>query len=97
MRIITGKTIRNYQEKYPAASQQLEAWYYEAKNANWQNPNEIKKKYGSASILQNHRVVFNICGNHFRLVVQIAYRIGVIYIRFFGTHKEYNKINAEEI
>ncbi|MDO4574800.1 MAG: type II toxin-antitoxin system HigB family toxin [Planctomycetia bacterium] len=97
MRIITGKTIRNYQDKYPLAAQQLEAWYYEAKNANWQNPNEIKEKYGSASILQKNRVVFNICGNKFRLIVQIAYRIGTVYIRFLGTHKEYDEVNAEEI
>ncbi len=97
MRIIAGKTIRNYQEKYPQAAQQLEAWYYEAKNASWKNPSEIKEKYGSASILENNRVVFNIGGNNFRLVVQIAYKISVIYIRFFGTHKEYDKIKAEKI
>jgi len=75
----------------------LEAWYHEAKRANWQTANSVKQKYGNASILKNGRVVFNICGNKYRLVVKINYEAQVIYIRFIGTHREYDKINAEEI
>lgn len=97
MRIITRQTIRDCQSKYPKAAQALAAWYYEAKEAEWRTPNEIKEQYGNASILNDNRVVFNICGNNYRLVVKIAYRIGYVYIRFFGTHKEYDKINAEVI
>ena len=97
MRIFTKRTIQEGWQKYPDAEGQLQAWYYEAKNADWKTPADIKQKYGNASLLADNRVVFNICGNKYRLIVKIAYRAGLVYVRFFGTHKEYDKINAEEI
>lgn len=97
MRIITKRTLQDFWQRNPSAEQMLKAWYHEAIQANWKTPDDIKDKYGNASILADNRVVFNICGNKYRLIVKIMYRIGWIYIRFIGTHKEYDKINAEEI
>ncbi len=75
----------------------IDAWWYEAKKANWQSWTDIKSQYGSASILKGNRVVFNIGGNKYRLVVKINFPAQTVFIRFVGTHKEYDKINAEEI
>lgn len=99
MRIIARSTLKNFYDQalYGDSKELLEAWYHEAKRASWHNWKDIKDKYGSASILKNSRVVFNIGGNKYRLVVKINYEAQVIYIRFVGTHKEYDKINAEEI
>ena len=97
MRVISRKMIRLYWERRPEAEQELKAWFAEAMAATWRNPSELKAKYGNASILQNGRVVFNICGNKQRLIVWIHYRFQIVYIRFIGTHQEYDKINAQEI
>jgi mRNA interferase HigB len=102
MRIISRKAIKNYWESYrgvdqPALENALKAWYREAKKAEWRTVTELKEKYRSASILKKGRVVFNICGNKFRLVAWINYAVGVLYIRWVGTHAEYDKINAEEV
>ena len=97
MRVITKKTLRNFWEKHEDAEQALKAWYHEAKKANWESPNDIKQRYRSADFLPGNRVVFNIKGNHYRLVVKIVYEIQCIYVRFVGTHKEYDRINSEEI
>jgi len=97
VRVIAKKTLIEYYEKNKEIKNQLEAWYREAKNAEWKNPQEIKKKYASASIISGNRVVFNIKGNKYRLVTKINYQMKIVYIRFIGTHKEYDKINAEEI
>lgn len=97
MRIITKGTLQAFWTKEPRAEQALKAWHAEAKAATWLTPDDIKEKYGSASIINSNRVVFNICGNKYRLVVHIVYKIGYIYIRFIGTHKEYDNINVEEI
>lgn len=99
MRIISRSTLVAFWEKpeYADSEQTLKAWYEEARNATWKTPNAIKKKYRSASILKNNRVVFNICGNKYRLVVAIKYDFQIVYIRFIGTHKQYDQINAEEI
>jgi mRNA interferase HigB len=75
----------------------LEAWYYEAKNAQWESPADIKEQYRSASKLKKNRVVFNIAGNKYRLVVRLNYVSKTVFIRFIGTHKEYDKIDAEVI
>jgi len=75
----------------------LNAWFTEANKAQWKKPTDIKKQYGSASILKESRVVFNICGKRYRLVVKIAYPAGIVQIRLIGTHAEYNKIDAEKI
>lgn len=75
----------------------MEAWYREVRNADWKKPSDIKAMYGSASILKGGRVVFNIGGNKYRLVVQINYAYQVVYILFIGTHKQYDTIDAEEV
>ncbi|MCI0615994.1 type II toxin-antitoxin system HigB family toxin [bacterium] len=97
MRIISRKTIREFWEKHPDAQQALEAWYHDAKRAVWKAPADIKNVYRNASFVGNNRVVFNIKGNQYRLVVAIQYQHGIIYIRFIGTHAEYNKINVTTI
>ena len=97
MRIIAIKTLKDFWRKHKDAEQPLKSWYAEAKSSNWRTPGEIKKNYRTADILKNNRIVFNIKGNNYRLVVKINYKSNIIYIRFIGTHKEYDKINAEEI
>jgi mRNA interferase HigB len=97
MRIISRTRLVEYWSSEPAAEEELKAWFAEAKDASWSNPSDVKAKYGSASILKDGRVVFNICGNNYRLVVWINYEFYTIYIRFVGTHKEYDKIDAQTI
>ncbi|MEO7121348.1 MAG: type II toxin-antitoxin system HigB family toxin [Ginsengibacter sp.] len=97
MRIITKKTLRNFWEFHPDSEQQLKAWHQETSKAVWKNPGQIRFEYPSASFLANNRVVFNIKGNHYRLIVKINYDYQIIWIRFIGTHAEYDKINAKLI
>ncbi len=90
--------MREYWELHLDCEQQLLAWYREASKADWKSPNEIKEQYTtSASILKNNRVVFNICGNKYRLVVEINYSRKWVFILFIGTHKEYDNIDANTI
>ena len=84
-------------KRFPDAKAQLDAWWAEAQRAKWRTPADIKAKYGTASILKGGRVVFNICGNKYRLIVKFEYEKGIGFIRFVGTHKEYDQINAEEV
>ncbi|MGE4456929.1 MAG: type II toxin-antitoxin system HigB family toxin [Arcobacteraceae bacterium] len=99
MRVISKKTLKDFYElsMYKDAKESLEAWHKEAVKANWQNPNDIKQHYRHASIVGNNRVVFNIHGNKYRLIVKINYHAQVAYIRFVGTHEQYDKINASEV
>ena len=97
MRVISKKKLKEFWDVYPDSEAALKAWYAEAKIAAWKNPAEIKEQYGTASILKNSRVVFNICGNKYRLVVKISYPFSVVLIRFIGTHKEYDAIDAEVV
>lgn len=97
MRVIAVSTLRAFWERRPDAEQALKAWYEEATNASWTQPADIKEQYRSASVLKNRRVVFNIKGNDYRLVVLIDYRYGKIFIRFVGTHTEYDRIDATSI
>ncbi|MET7038786.1 addiction module toxin RelE [Elizabethkingia miricola] len=97
MRVIAVKTLKQYWEKHPGAKQALLSWYDEAEIAKWNTPNELKAQYKNASILNTKRVVFNIHGNTYRLIVDIEYRLEIVFIVWFGTHKEYDKINAETI
>lgn len=97
MRVIALRTLKGFWKRHPDAEQPLRAWYSEAKKAKWETPADIKSEYRTASILRNSRVVFNIKGNTYRLVVAIKYEFQVIYIRFIGRHDEYDKIKAEEI
>jgi len=97
MRIISKKALLDYWAKVPAVKSELEAWHAEAKAADWATPAEVKAKYGNASILKDGRVVFNICGNNHRLVVWINYDFHTVYVRFLGTHQEYDEIDSQTI
>ena len=97
MRVIKKQRLIAFWKKHPDTEQPLKAWYQEAKNARWKTPQKIKSQYATASILQDRRVVYNILGNNYRLVVKIHYDFGLVYIRFIGTHKEYDKIDAQTI
>jgi mRNA interferase HigB len=97
MRIISIGTLRKYWTKHRETEEPLRAWVGFARRANWKGPRDIRKQFAKASILPNNRAVFDICGNNYRLVVRINYDHGIVYIRFMGTHSEYDKINAEEI
>jgi mRNA interferase HigB len=97
MRIIALRTLRDFWGKYPQAEVPLRAWYALASRADWRSPAEVKMAYRSASFLRNNRVVFNIKGNDFRLVVAVHYNRGLMFIRFVGTHREYDRVDAEEI
>jgi mRNA interferase HigB len=97
MRVISRRPLNELAKRHLEAKLELDAWFHEAEAARWVNPAKVKEKYGSASILKGSRVVFNICGNKYRLVVKINYAYGVVYVRFAGTHREYDQVNAEEI
>lgn len=97
MRVIAVSTLRQFWQKHPDSEQALKAWYDEATQAKWAQPADIKAQYRSASILRNRRVVFNIKGNDYRLIVAIAYRLSIVYVKFVGTHAEYDKIDAETV
>ena len=97
MRIVAKKILREFWELYPDCEQQLKTWYEDTEKARWDNPNQIKEDYPSASILKDNRIVFNIKGNYYRLIVKIRFDHETIYIRFIGTHKEYDKIDAQNI
>lgn len=97
MRIISRKALKDFASRFPEAEGQLDAWYHEVKKAQWKAHVDIKEKYRSASILKCNRVVFNICGNKYRIVAKTNYRNGIVFIRFVGTHAEYSKIKAEEV
>ena len=97
MRVIAKRILRDFWLKHADSEQQLKAWYNEAEQADWKSPNDIKKDYPSASILEDNRMVFNIKGNNYRLIVRINYKYGVVWIRFIGTHAEYDKVDATKI
>lgn len=97
MRIIAKKILREFWEIHSDCEQQLKSWFRETSKAEWTNPNEIKNEYPSASILNDNRVVFNIKGNKYRLIVKINFEYEMVWIRFIGTHKEYDAINATTI
>ena len=97
MRVIAKKILRDFWETHSDSEQQLKAWYQETSKAQWEEPHQIKLEYPSASLLADNRVVFNIKGNHYRLIVKINYDYQMVWIRFIGTHAEYDKINAKTI
>ena len=97
MRVLAKRTLRDFWELNPDSEQQLLVWFREASKADWNNPNEIKLQYALASILKNNKVVFNICGNKYRLIVEINFIRKWAFVRFIGTHKEYDKIDANNI
>lgn len=99
MRIIKEKTLTECCKlsKYKQAGESLKAWIYEVRFSTWENANELKSKYGNASIISSKRVVFNIKGNDYRLIVDIEYKLKVVFIVWFGTHTEYDKIDAKRV
>ena len=97
MRIIAIKTLKTFWERFPDAEQPLRAWHTAVKHASWLTPNDIKAVYHSVSITQNNRAIFNIKGNDYGLVVSINYEMGIVFIRFIGTHQEYDKIDVIRI
>lgn len=97
MRVIAKKILREFWKNHPDCEQQLKAWYQETSKGEWKNTKAIKAEYPSASFLAGNRVVFNIKGNHYRLIVKINYDYQIVWIRFIGTHAEYDKIDAIKI
>jgi mRNA interferase HigB len=97
MRVIAKKILRRFWENQNDSEEQLKTWYKEASKAIWTSPADIKSEYPRASILKNGRVIFNICGNKYRLIVHINYSRGWVFIRFIGTHAEYDKLDADKI
>ncbi len=99
MRIIKEKTLDDYcrADKYKSAAESLKAWVFEVKYSSWDSANELKSKYGNASILSSKRVVFNIKGNDYRLIVDIEYNLKIIFVVWFGSHGEYDNIDAKTV
>jgi mRNA interferase HigB len=97
MRVIAVKTLRQCWEQEPDAEQALKAWFAEATAAAWKTPNELKAQYVNAAILNGKRVIFNIHGNKYRLIVDIEFRLGIVFIVWVGTHAAYDRIDANRI
>jgi len=96
-RIFAKSTLRKFWEKHADSEQYLKTWYNTTMSSNWRNPHDIKKTYPNASILKNGRVVFNIKGNSYRLVVKFNFEKQWAFVRFIGTHSEYDNIDANTI
>jgi mRNA interferase HigB len=99
MRIIAFRSLREFYNKteYSDSEISLRSWYHDVKNSEWKNSNELKQQYKNASIVGEGRVVFNIKGNKYRLVVMIDYEFQIVFIRFVGTHQQYDKIDVKTI
>ena len=103
MRIIARRSLREFIEKrighkdYAAPKSALDAWFAETSKANWKNSSEVKRNYATASVVSNERIVFNIKGNDYRLVVAIDFEKSIVWIKWLGTHKEYDRINVKDI
>jgi mRNA interferase HigB len=97
MNVISKRTLIKFYEKHPQAKIPLEVWHADTRKAEWKIPEDIKKNYSTASFLEDNRIIFNIKGNDYRLIVHIDYMRKIVRIKFIGTHSEYDKINAKEI
>jgi len=97
LRVIAKKTLREFWQKHKDCEQQLKSWYQETSKAKWKSPKDIKREYPSASFLADNRVVFNIKGNHYRVICKINYDYLIVWIRFVGTHANYDTIDATKI
>lgn len=97
MHVLALKTLKLFWQRHPDAEQAIRAWYYEAKNARWAKSADVKARYPSASIVRAERIVFNICGNKYRLIVRVNFGSGTAFVRFVGTHAEYDKVDAETV
>ena len=96
-RIFAKSTLKNFWEQHPDSEQYLKTWFDTAMSSNWTTPNEVKQTYVNASVLKDSRIVFNIKGNRYRLVTMIFLDIRTVFIRFIGTHAEYDKIDSTTI
>lgn len=97
MRVIALRPLRDFWRRHPDAEIALRSWYAAASRAGWSSPIEVKSAYRNASFIANNRIVFNIKGNDYRLVVAVHYNRGIMFIRFGGTHVEYDKIDAKTV
>ncbi len=97
MRVIALRVLRDFWHRRPDAEFPLRSWYAAASRAAWRSPADVKAAYRSASFIANNRIVFNIKGNDYRLVVAVHYNRGMMFIRFLGTHREYDRIDAGTI
>ena len=97
MRIISEKTLREFWERHPNSEQSLKAWVKEVESADWMTPAQLKDQFPNASIVRDNRVVFNISGNRYRLVAWINYPRRAVYIKWLGTHAEYDRIDVEKV
>ena len=97
MRIIAKKTLRDFWQLHADAEGPLSAWHYQASREQWESPERIRELYPRASVVGKDRVVFRLMGGAYRLVVRVFYPGSIVYIRFKGTHAEYDRINAEEV
>ena len=97
MNVISKRILVQFYEKHPQTKTALEVWHSDARKAEWHTPESIKQVYPYASFLRDNRVVFNIKGNDYRLIVHIDYLRKIVRVKFIGTHAEYDKINAEEV
>jgi mRNA interferase HigB len=97
VRVISRRSLRVFWEKHPDVEGPLKAWFREATLAKWQGPADIRGQYASASFVGSDRVVFNVKGNKYRLIVAIKYKSQIVFIRFVGTHRQYDKVNAAEV
>lgn len=95
MKITNKRKLSDFKDAHPDAEKQVNAWQAEVQRAEWKTPNELTQQFGSASIMKAGNVVFNICGNKYRLWVKIAYNLGVIFVKAIDTHKEYDKWNIK--
>jgi mRNA interferase HigB len=99
MRIISKATLKRFwqKESNKDSEQAIKEWHQEALKANWKSPNDVKAQFGNVSVIGNKRLVFNIAGNKYRLIVSANYKYKCLYVCFIGTHKQYDKINAGEV
>jgi len=97
MHLVSVPPLLTFAQKHPASKQAIQTWCDEVKKARWSQPADIKAQFASASILKNRRVVFNLKGNDYRLVAAVAYNMGFVYVKFIGTHVEYDAVDAETV
>ena len=97
VRVIAVAALRAFWQKHPDAEQPLKAWFEEVTKASWSQPSDIKARYRSASVLKDRRMVFNIKGNEYRLIVATANRLLIVYVKFIGTHSEYGAVDAHTV
>jgi mRNA interferase HigB len=97
MRVVALKTIKDFWKKHSDSEQQLKAWYDEVIKSEWNKFDDVLKDFPNARIIKNNRIIFNIKGNNYRLIVAVKFEFKILYVRFIGTHAQYDKIKAEEI